>query len=250
MKDYTCRNNKYILISVALIIFTWGVLGESYDDVIIPSIPSTLKSLDEIIGNGDFLMILFSSLKRFLIAFVITMILSIVISIFSRINNLIYNFMIPIVALLKSVPTMGIVIIALIWLNNDKAPILIGFIIIFPILYEGFVGALKSIDKKLIEMATMYKVSKKNIIKDIYAPSMVHGILPLMPSAMGLMLKVIIAGEVLGQPAYSIGGSMNLEKIYLNTPGVFAWIIIVMIVTSLFDFIIKLSVRRSMKWKA
>ena len=58
---------------------------------------------------------------------------------------------------------------------------------------------------------------------------MVHGILPLMPSAMGLMLKVIIAGEVLGQPAYSIGGSMNLEKI---------------------DFIIKLYVRRSMKWKA
>ena len=172
------------------------------------------------------------------------MILSVIMSILSRINNFIYNLMIPIVALLKSVPTMGIVIIALIWLNNDKAPILIGFIIVFPILYEGFIGALKSIDKKLIEMARMYKVSKKNIT------SMIHGILPLMPSAMGLMLKVIIAGEVLGQPAYSIGGSMNLEKIYLNTPGVFAWIIIVMIITSIFDFIIKLMVRRSMQWKA
>lgn len=250
MKDYICRNNKYILISLILIIFTWGILGENYDDIIIPSISSTIKALNEIIGNGNFLMILFSSLKRFLIAFIITMILSVIMSILSRINNFIYNLMIPIVALLKSVPTMGIVIIALIWLNNDKAPILIGFIIVFPILYEGFIGALKSIDKKLIEMARMYKVSKKNIIKDIYIPSMIHGILPLMPSAMGLMLKVIIAGEVLGQPAYSIGGSMNLEKIYLNTPGVFAWIIIVMIITSIFDFIIKLMVRRSMQWKA
>lgn len=250
MKDYTWKNNKYILVSIILIIFTWGILGENYDDVIIPSISSTLKALNEIIGNGDFLMILFSSLKRFLTAFIITMISSIVMSILSKSNNFIYNFMIPIVALLKSVPTMGIIIIALIWLNNDKAPILIGFIIVFPILYEGFVGALKSIDKKLIEMANLYKVSKKNIIKDIYVPSMIYGIAPLMPSAMGLMLKVIIAGEVLGQPAYSIGGSMNLEKIYLNTPGVFAWIIIVMIITSIFDLMVKISVRRSMKWKA
>lgn len=250
MKDYTWRNNKYIFVSIILIIFTWGIFGENYDDVIIPSISSTFKALGEIIGNENFLMILFSSLKRFLTAFIITVLSSIVISILSKINNFIYNFMIPIVALLKSVPTMGIIIIALIWLNNDKAPILIGFIIVFPILYEGFLGALKSIDKNLIEMANIYKVSKKNIIKDIYVPSMLYGIIPLMPSAMGLMLKVIIAGEVLGQPTYSIGGSMNLEKIYLNTPGVFAWIIIVMIITSIFDLVVKLSLRRSMKWKA
>lgn len=249
MKDYIYKNNKYIIIAIVIILGLWAILGRNYDDIIIPSIYSTLKALKEIFSQGDFILIIASSLRRFIIAFLITLTASLIMAILSRISNFIYNFMIPVVSLLKSVPTMGIVIIALIWLSNDKAPILIGFIVVFPILYEGFIGALRDINKNILNMAHVYKVSTKNMIRKIYMPSMLNGIMPLVPSAMGLLLKVIIAGEVLGQPTYSIGGSMNLEKVYLNTPGVFAWIIIVVIITSLFEAITKIIMKRTLQWK-
>ena len=44
--------------------------------------------------------------------------------------------MIPILNFLGSVPTMAIIILALIWLNNEIVPMFVGFIMIFPILYE------------------------------------------------------------------------------------------------------------------
>ena len=42
----------------------------------------------------------------------------------------------PILNLLTSTPTMAIIILALIWLDNEIVPMFVGFIMVFPILYE------------------------------------------------------------------------------------------------------------------
>ncbi len=66
---------------------------------------------------------------------------------------------------------MAIIILALIWLNNNKVPMFVGFIMVFPILYETVLNGILDIDYKIIDMAKLYKVSKTTLIKDIYIPS-------------------------------------------------------------------------------
>lgn len=54
-------------------------------------------------------------------------------------------------------------------------------------------------------------------------------------STFSLVLKVVIAGEVYGQPVYSIGTAIQGAKINFNTAGIFAWIIIVALLCYISD---------------
>ena len=75
------------------------------------------------------------------------------------------------------------------------------------------------------------------IIRDIYIPSILYNLTLVLNTALGINLKMVIAGEVLGQPKYGIGSSLQLERIYLNTSGVFAWIIIILLISGTFGYI-------------
>jgi NitT/TauT family transport system permease protein len=97
-----------------------------------------------------------------------------------------------------------------------------------------------NVDPKIIAMAQLYKVKKRTVIKDIYLPSILMNVNGVMSSALGLNFKVVISGEVLGQPRFSIGSSLQLEKMYLNTSGVFAWIIIIVALVIISENLIKL----------
>lgn len=241
MKDYTWKNKKYVWLSVLILLGIWTITAKFIDkEVIIPSPQSVLISLVDLLSSKNFNKIVFSTLSRSFISFLICILSSIILGVLAGMTKTFYNIMMPFVALLKSVPTMAIVILALIWLNSEKAPILIGIVLVFPVLYDSVVNGVINVDKKLIQMAELYSVKKKYIIKDIYMPSIYAYLSSAMGAALGLTLKAVIAGEVLGQPKYSIGGSMQLEKMYLNTSGVFAWIVVIVALVTIFEMIIKI----------
>lgn len=250
MRDYIWKNKKYTYISIAILTLCWILSSKIVNnDVIIPSPRSTIYSLITIITGENFAKYIFKTLSRSLYSFLISVGLSILIGIPAGIAKVFYNMMIPIVSILKSVPTMAIIILTLIWLSSDTAPILIGIIVVFPILYESVVKGMLNVDGKLIQMANLHSVRIGNIIKDIYIPTVYIYLSSVLGSAFGLTLKSVIAGEVLGQPRFSIGGSLQLEKLYLNTSGVFAWIIVVVILTALIEQGIRIIFIKSNSWK-
>jgi NitT/TauT family transport system permease protein len=250
MKAYTLKNKKYITIAIAFLIMLWFLLAYKVNsEVIIPTPESTMKSLFEIVTTAEFVKIVSATLMRIVVSFIISLSCALVLGLAASLNKIMYNFMIPILTLLKSVPTMGIIILALIWLSNDNAPIFIGIIMVFPILYESVLAGVINVDKKLLEMAKLFGVRRQTIIKDIYAPSILMNVNGVINSALGLGFKVVIASEVLGQPKYSIGTSLQLEKMYLNTSAVFAWIIIIVVLTVIFEQAIKYMYRKIYYWK-
>ena len=72
---------------------------------------------------------------------------------FGAFNKYVYNFMVPILNVMRSLPTIGFIILALIWLSQGIAPILVGFVMSFPIFYDVIIGAILNIDKNILEMA-------------------------------------------------------------------------------------------------
>lgn len=240
MKEYILKDRKLSIISKIIIIIGWVLLSSIVDnEVIFPTIKSTAISLIQLIQSPNFLIIIGFSLIRSLVGFIISLFLAIVIGIFSSISKIIYNLMVPIISFLTSVPTIAIIILALIWLNSEIVPIFIGFIMVFPILYETVLKAIFNIDKDIIAMAQVYKVDKITIIKDIYIPSILLKLSFVFTSTLGINLKMVIAGEVLSQPKYAIGTNLQLQKIYLNTSGVFAWIIIILLVAKIFEYMME-----------
>ncbi|SHF03369.1 NitT/TauT family transport system permease protein [Tissierella praeacuta DSM 18095] len=240
MREYILKDRKPSIISKILIIIIWILLSKFIDnEIILPTIKSTFVNFIQIIKNPNFITIISYSVLRSLIGFIISLFLAIIIGIFSSISKTIYYLMIPIINFLSSVPTMAIIILAIIWLNNELVPIFVGFIMVFPILYETVLKGILNIDKDIIAMAQIYKADKLTIIKDIYIPSIFINLSNVFSSTLGINLKMVIAGEVLSQPKYAIGSNLQLQKMYLNTSGIFAWIIIILFIAKVFEYILE-----------
>ncbi len=241
MRNFILRDKRYSMISKLIIIFIWILLSKLINnEVMIPTIKSTSISLLNIIRDESFLIIIKMTILRSIIGFLISLFLAIMLGILSNISKFVYNFMIPVLNFLKSVPTMAIIILALIWLNNNTAPMFVGFIMVFPILYETVLNGISNVDSKIIDMAKSYKVSKTTLIKDIYIPSVFISLKTVLTSTLGLNLKMVIAGEALAQPKHAIGSNLQLQKLYLNTSGVFAWIIIILLTINMLEYSLKL----------
>ncbi len=238
MKISTTLTKQAISTVVLIIIWKFAAMwiGKS---IIIPSPEETLLELIRIVSEPDFFAAVFNTLHRVIIGFSITFIVALVLGGLSGFSSTVYHLMKHLVLLSKSVPTMAVILLALIWLRSEKAPILVAFLVTFPILYQNVVQGIRQVDLKLIEMVNLYGVNKWKILKDLYLPSIRSYLLAGMSTAMGLTIKIVIAAEVLSQPYLSIGTSFQLEKAHLNTAGVFAWSFIAIVLASIFDWIIE-----------
>ena len=250
MKVYSWNNKKQILLSTIVLLVIWEILAIKINkDIYLPRIEDVILSMVNIIKEPNFFKNSLSSLYRTLISFSSALILSIVLGVLSYMYPFFKNLLKPFNAIGKTIPTMILILLALIWFNKDKAPFIVGFAIVFPILYEGIYNALEDIDKKILDMCKVYKVSKKEKIKRIYIPVIKFYVMSILISTFSLAFKVVIAGEVHGQPKYGIGTSVQIEKINFNTVGIFAWIVIIALISILFEYINKKLLKRVYRWK-
>ena len=206
-------------------------------------------SLKNLVASGDFILILWNTLSRFFISIVFSLILAIIFSVASYRYEVISFLLFPFIIFLRAVPTIAIIIVVLIWSSVERVPIVVGMLILFPILYESILGGIKNVDKNLLKMSKVFKVPTKRVVRDIYIPSIYYSISSNIPSYIGLTFKVIIAGEVLSQESLSIGGEIFINKIYLESSNIFAWIIVVIVLNYFLEKGLKTINNRVCRWK-
>jgi NitT/TauT family transport system permease protein len=89
-------------------------------------------------------------------------------------------------------------------------------------LYSATLGAVTSVDEKLLEMSRVYGVTKKRMVKSLYLPSVFPALSRESLSALTFSLKLIVSAEILSNTFQSLGGQMQTASLYAQTPTVFA----------------------------
>ena len=112
-------------------------------------------------------------------------------------------------------------------------------LMVVPVVWENIVAQYQTTDSSLLEMARAYELSAWKKFRYIYVPSAFPGFLAGCMSAMGLAWKSGIAAEVLSQPTSAIGTDLYYAKIYLETPDLFAWTSVVIILSMCIEKIIR-----------
>ena len=250
MRECSWKNRSQRLIACFVLLILWEIVAVKINNnIYLPRIEEVLVSIGDIISSSDFIQNVLSSLYRTLISFFIALLLAIIFGVLSKQYPFFKNFLSPLNAIGKTIPTMVLVVLALIWFDKDKAPFVVGFSIVFPILYEGIINSLNSIDRKIVDMCRIYRVSNLEKVKKIYIPIIVFYIMNILISSFSLAFKVVVAGEVHGQPKYGIGSAIQLSKMNFDTPSIFAWIILIAIISVFFEWANKLLIRKVNKWK-
>ncbi|EKQ53809.1 MULTISPECIES: ABC transporter permease subunit [unclassified Clostridium] len=249
MTKYSWRNKVYTLVSFIFFIGLWQLIAIIINnDIYIPRIEQVVGAIKDIFIGGDSLKVIFSSLYRTTISYILALIFSMILGVLGAVYPFFKYLMEPVNSFSKTIPTMVLVVLSLVWFDKDKTPFIVGFAIIFPILYEGIRNNLMQIDKKIIDMTTIYEVSLNDKIKKIYIPVMKFYFMSIFVSTFSLTFKVVIAGEVYGQPKFGIGSQIQIEKVNFNTSGIFAWIIIIVFISLILEIINRVLKNKIYRW--
>ena len=129
----------------------------------------------------------------------------------------------PLVAAVKAVPVASFVILILIWVSSKNLSVVISFLMVFPILYTNTRNGLRELDTALLEMTDVFQVPRPVRLRWVILPQLYPYIRTGCSLSLGLCWKAGTAAEVIGIPNRSIGEHLYQAKIYLDTPGLFAW---------------------------
>ena len=143
-------------------------------------------------------------------------------------------------ATIKSIPVASFIIIALIWLTSSQLSIVIVFLIVLPVIYTNILNGIKNIDGKILETATIFRLSWKKRLLYIWLPQIKPFIFSASSISMGLAWKSGVAAEIIGIPSGSIGEELYYSKVYLNTTDLFTWTVIIIILSVGFEKIFSL----------
>ncbi|WDV44446.1 ABC transporter permease subunit [Clostridiaceae bacterium M8S5] len=242
-------NTIYIILSLTIIISIWALLSKIINlEVTFPMPSSVFEKLKYIIMGEDFWTIVLTTFKTCMITFIIALLAGIILGIIAGVFKPLFYLLQPLIVIIKTTPVISIILLALIWFRKIT-PNFAGFLVTFPVIYSNVLEGVREIDYRLIEMAKMYKVKKASIIKNVYLPSIVSYVFAGISIGWGMTIKAVVAAEVLSQPPMSIGTVLQDESIYLETAGVFAWTIVIVVMSFVFESLFRLLQHRLQRWR-
>lgn len=229
-----------VILSVVFMIAVWQTAVILINNpVLFPTVGELLIQITGLFKEFSFYSALIATICRGLTGFACALFLAIILSAIAA-NSLFWKrFFQPIIVIIRSVPVISVVLMALIWFSPEQLPVFIALLTMFPILYQSATTGFEQVDKRLVEMAALFGKSKIRIFLTIYIPSAKNQIFGGISTATGFGWRAIIIGEVLSQPLHGIGTGMKMAQIYLNISELFAWTIVAVLVSYLFDIIIR-----------
>lgn len=250
LKNSLLKSKVYVILGLVFLIILWEISAIIINNnIYLPRIEEVFSSILLIIKEKSFVKDSLSSFLRSIISFVSALFIAVILGVISTVKKPFREFLKPINAIIKTIPTMVLVVLSLVWFDKDKTPYLVGILIVFPIFYEGIIGNLLNVDYKIIQMCKIYNIKIKEMIKKIYIPVIINFIENNFVSSFSLAFKVVIAGEVHGQPKYGIGSSIQNAKANFDVSKIFGWIIIIAFISIIFDAINMLIRRKANKWR-
>ena len=138
----------------------------------------------------------------------------------------------PLVAVVKAVPVASFVILALVWLPSRGLAFFISALMVFPPVYLNVLEGVKRTDAALLEMAKVFRVPFSRTLRGIYLPQVLPYFRAAVSVALGLCWKAGTAAEVIALSGGTIGERLYTAKVYFETPDLFAWTAVIVLLSA------------------
>ena len=235
--------------SVILIFIVWQVISLTQNNsYIFPGIDEIFKSIGAIFIDLDSLTALGTTLLNVLIVIIIAFMIALLVSfIYIIIPQSIYFFK-PIINILKAAPfaIISIYILYSFFEYKEIAPSIVAFLVVFPLMIEGIIGAIDNIDKNIIDDLKMLDINTFKKFLYVYIPLCIPFIVTTFLQSFGLSLKVMIMSEYMNQVDDTVGGMLiELKGNYEGYAPLLAWLIIIIVIVSIGDLLVKIISKHS-----
>ncbi|MBQ3076669.1 MAG: ABC transporter permease subunit [Clostridia bacterium] len=230
------RSTLFRALSVLLALALWQGLAEVIGHSLLLVGPlEVVARLANLLAQPDFWATLFFTFCRIETGFFLGLAAGVLLAGLSYRFPPVEYLLWPYVVAIKSTPVASFIIVSLIWLDVRSLSVFIGFLMVLPLIYFNLLEGLKSSDPQLLQMAALFEVPWRRRLLYLYLPQVWPFLLSACSAALGLSWKAGVAAEVIGIPDGSIGERLYEAKVYLSTGDLFAWTIVIVVVSVAFE---------------
>ena len=223
----------------------WQIAAMIVDSkLLLPGPVDTVRALGGLVVQGSFYHDILATVWRCAAAIVLALAFGLVLALVSYRWRVVREVLSLPVAFFKAVPIMAVAIYMLFLLAAGNVPILVCFIMCFPIVYTNLLAGLDSMDPQYLELAKIYRLPGSRILRHIYWPQMFPYFRSALSLIAGMSWKAVVTAEVLSVPKFSLGYELMNAKYYLETERLFAYVITIVVISVLFERLIRAILQR------
>lgn len=226
-------------LSILLIPIAWQLLSwQMAQPQLIPSFPNLIRALFRLVYSPGFLVSIGTTCLRACVGLLLSLAAaSITAFLLNRSEGIRLLFM-PWLSLLRSVPVISFILLALIFLNPEMIPLLIAFLTMYPLLTENLLKGLMNRRDSWKMLARQFHLNAWNRLFQINYPQLKPYLFSGLASAVGFGWRAIIMGEVLSQCVDGIGKRMKEAQVFIDVPELIAWTLVAIVLSWLTDKLI------------
>lgn len=244
------RKTLIYLLSIVIIVVIWAVACKIVgNDYILPSPGETFAELGHVIGQRDFRIAYGNTMLRSLISFAISLAAALLVAAVSKLSSILREMMVPVLAVMRSLPTMAVILMLLVWLSPGTAPIAVTVMVILPMLYTSALAAFDQVDSELISMCRVYKIPVLKRIFHVYLPISGAYLVSEFGAALAFSVKLMVSAEVLSNTYRSLGGMISQSKVYMDMAEMLALTIFAVATGVVIELLFDLLQRILFRWR-
>ena len=231
----------------------WWIVAEAVDlSLLLPSPAQTLVAAGELLSTALFWEHLLLSLLRVLAGILISLVIGTLLAVLTSKIKLARTLITPLIHMIKSIPVASFIVLACLWMNSASLPVLITSLIVIPIVWSNLSLGIESVDKELVQVATVFGFSPIKRLTRLYIPTVFPHFLASCRSSIGMAWKAGIAAEILAPPLIGIGKAMYIAKTNLESAPLFAWTLVIVLVSFITEKLLMLALKKlatALRWR-
>ena len=186
-------------------------------------------------GTGRFYLDCLYSLARIFAGLILGIVGGALIAALCAWMGLFDSVLSPAVAVIKATPIASIIILMLFVMEKSYVPMVAAMLMALPIVFSNVRKGISSVPAEQREVADVFGFGPLKRLKYCLLPSVIPYFSAACRSSLGIAWKAGIAAEVICTPKYSIGLNLNSAKVYLESEELYAWTIVVVVMSVLIE---------------
>lgn len=247
MKTSSTQQNKAKITVAASILFwlvVWEIAARLISQQLFLTSPiQVLKTLYGLLGSSEFYHIVGFSFLRIGAGFLCAAVIGSALSVTAYKLRLVKTLLHPLMGAVKAAPVASFVVIALLLVGSKNLSALISFLMVLPVFYTNILAGLESVDPERFEAANVFGMRNSDRFRFIYLPYVSPFARSACEVGIGISWKAGISAEVIGIASGSIGEKIYDSKLYLDTSQLFAYTLVVVVVSLLLERLAVLLIR-------
>ena len=242
------KSKLFKLLKIALgalfCIALWEIIAiRTNNSYFMPRVSETTEALRTLLRTEGFMKYVFTSLSRVAIGLILGIIFGVILATVCHLVPFSDTFVSPLITVMKATPVAAIILILWFTLSNAELAIFVVFLMVTPIVWQNVYDGFKSISDEMREVCEIFEIPFPKRMRILVLPEIIKYLIPAIITSVGLAWKAEIAAEIM---TYSnIGQSIDdFKTLHLDTPSVFAWAVVIVVMSLILESIIKYLLKR------